>query len=202
MSILGLLVDQWVQQSIVEVFAVILSVCYVWLATQESVWCWPAGFLSTALFAYVYWDVTLIFQMLLNVYYMAAAMWGFMSWRKQGVNKLSISRMHLFEHLYILGIGTIGTALVYFVARQWFNYDLVLLDIGVTVFALLATYLTIVKKLENWCYWTVINATSILLLLEKELYLTILLTLIYIILAVRGLVYWYTIYKRENTYEF
>jgi nicotinamide mononucleotide transporter len=190
------------QQSIVEIFAVILSVCYVWLATQESVWCWPAGFLSTALFVYVYWDVTLIFQMLLNVYYMAVAVWGFISWRKQGVNKLSISRMRLLEHVYILSLGAIGTVLVYLIARQWFTYDLVLLDIGVTVFALFATYLTLVKKLDNWAYWIIINTASVLLLVEKELYLTIVLTLVYIILAARGLVYWYTIYKRENTYEF
>lgn len=202
MTIWDLLLNQWMQQSIVEIFAVILSVCYVWLATQESVWCWPAGFLSTALFAYLYWDVTLIFQMLLNVYYMAVAVWGFISWRKQGINKLSISRMRLREHVYILSSGAIGTVLVYLIARQWFNYDLVLLDIGVTVFALFATYLTLVKKLENWAYWIIINTASILLLVEKELYLTIVLTLVYIILAVRGLVYWYTIYKRENTYEF
>lgn len=202
MTIWELLVNQWMQQSIIEIFAVILSVCYVWLATQESVWCWPAGFLSTALFVYVYWDVTLIFQMLLNVYYMAVAVWGFISWRKQGVNKLSISRMRLLEHVYILSLGAIGTVLVYLIARQWFTYDLVLLDIGVTVFALFATYLTLVKKLDNWAYWIIINTASVLLLVEKELYLTIVLTLVYIILAARGLVYWYTIYKRENTYEF
>lgn len=110
--------------------------------------------------------------------------------------------MPWLEHIYIFGLGIVGTIVVYLISRQWFSYDLVLLDIGVTVFALLATYLTVVKKLENWCYWIIINASSVLLLLEKELYLTILLMLIYIILAVRGLVYWYTIYKRENTYEF
>lgn len=202
MTIWDTLVNQWMQQSVIEIFAVILAVCYVWLATQESVWCWPAGFLSTALFAYVYWDVTLVFQMLLNLYYMAMAVWGFISWRKQGLNKLSISRLRSVEHLYIFGLGGTGTVLVYLIARQWFDYDLVLLDIGITIFSLLATYLTVTKKLENWCYWIIINTASILLLFEKALYLTILLMLIYVILAVRGLFYWYTIYKKENTYEF
>lgn len=196
MTVWDLIVHQWTQQSIGEIFAVIFAVCYVWLASQESFWCWPAGFISTALFAYVYWDVTLVFQMLLNLYYMTIAIWGFISWRKQGHNKLSISRMRGLDHFYITGLGAVGTILVYLIARQWFKYDLVLLDIGITVFSLLATYLTLVKKLENWCYWTIINTTSILLLLEKELYLTILLMLIYIILAVRGLINWYTIYEK------
>ena len=201
-TVWDLIVNQWVQQSIGEIFAVSLAVCYVCLATQESVWCWPAGFLSTALFAYIFWDVSYVFQMMLNLYYMAMAVWGFISWRKQGLNKLSISRMRCKEHIYIFALGIVGSIVVYLVARQWFNYNLVLLDIGVTVFSLLATYLTVIKKLENWCYWIIINASSILLWYEKELYLTILLMLVYIILAVRGLVYWYTIYKREDTYEF
>jgi nicotinamide mononucleotide transporter len=197
-----LLLIQWQQQSIGEVFAVLLAVCYVWLATQESVWCWPAGFVSTALFAYVFWDVTLIFQMLLNIYYMAMAVWGFISWRKQGTNKVSISRMAWQEHINIVSLGFVGTGLVYLIARQWLNYDLVLLDITISIFSLLATYLTVVKKLENWCYWSLINISSILLLLDKQLYLTIVLMLIYLLLAIRGLIYWYKVYSRENLHGF
>ena len=202
MTFWELLVTQWQQQSIGEVFAVLLAVCYVWLATQESVWCWPAGFLSTALFAYVFWDVTLVFQMLLNIYYMAMAVWGFISWRKQGTNKVSISRMRWQEHVFIVSLGFVGTGLVYLIARQWLNYDLVLLDITISIFSLLATYLTVVKKLENWCYWSLINISSILLLLDKQLYLTIVLMLIYLLLAIRGLIYWYKVYSRENLHGF
>lgn len=202
MTFWELLLIQWQQQSIGEVFAVLLAVCYVWLATQESVWCWPAGFVSTALFAYVFWDVTLIFQMLLNIYYMAMAVWGFISWRKQGTNKVSISRMAWQEHINIVSLGFVGTGLVYLIARQWLNYDLVLLDITISIFSLLATYLTVVKKLENWCYWSLINISSILLLLDKQLYLTIVLMLIYLLLAIRGLIYWYKVYSRENLHGF
>lgn len=202
MNFWDLTVIQWQQQSIGEVFAVMLAVCYVWLAVHESVWCWPAGLLSTALYAYVYWDVALVFQMLLNIYYMGMAVWGFVSWRKQGVNKLRISRMRWQHHIYVLSLGIALTSFVYLIARQWLNYDLVLLDIAITVFSLLATYLTVVKKLENWFYWSLINASSIVLIFDKQLYLTIVLMLIYIILAARGLVYWNKVYNKENSHGF
>jgi len=48
MEIWPSLVEQWQQQSIIEIFAVVLAVAYVWLASEESVWCWPAGFLCKA----------------------------------------------------------------------------------------------------------------------------------------------------------
>lgn len=198
MNVWELIVSQWQQQSIAEVFAVIMAVGYVWLAAHESVWCWPAGFLSTALYAYVYWDVALVFQMLLNIYYMAIAVWGFISWQKKGSDKLSISRMRWQEHIYILIFGLFGTGLVYLIAGQWFYYDLVSLDIAITVFSLLATYLTVTKRLENWYYWSLINFSSILLILDKQLYLTVVLMLIYLILAARGFAYWYKIYNREK----
>jgi len=195
-----LLLNQWQQQSLGEIFAVLLAVCYVWLAAQESVWCWPAGFISTFLFAYIYWDVMLVFQMLLNIYYMVMAIWGFISWRKQGSEKLKITRMRGIDHLLIIGSGAIVSCIVYLIAKQWLSYDSVFLDIMITVFSLLTTYLTVVKKLENWLYWSVINVSSIFLLLDKQLYLTIVLMLIYLVLAGRGLFYWYHVYNRENAH--
>ena len=146
--------------------------------------------------------VLVVFQMLLNIYYMGMAVLGFISWRKQGLNKLSISRMRWQQHIYILSFGIVGTGFVYLMARKWLNYDLVLLDIAITVFSLLATYLTVTKKLENWYYWSLINCSSILLIFDKQLYLTIVLMLIYIILAARGLVYWNKVYNREHSYGF
>lgn len=83
MNFVELFIQQWQQQSIGEIFAVLFALAYVWLAAQESIWCWWAGFLSTTLYVYIFWDVTLFFQMLLNVYYMAMAVWGIIHWSKK-----------------------------------------------------------------------------------------------------------------------
>jgi nicotinamide mononucleotide transporter len=195
-------VQQWHQQSIGEIFAVLLAVAYVWLAAEESIWCWPAGLASTALYAYIYWDVTLLFQMLLNIYYMVMAVIGFIFWRKQGASKISISRMSSSSHFITLAGGALITLVVYFVSKHFVDYDLVVLDISLAVFSLITTYLTVIKKLENWYYWSVINLVSIVLLYDRGLYLTVLLMLIYIVLAGRGLIHWYGVYSKAKQHEY
>ncbi len=201
MDLFELVTQQWQQQSIGEIIAVLLALAYVWLAAEESLWCWPAGFLSTSLYAYIYWDVSLVFQMLLNIYYMAMAVWGFLSWRKVGSNKLVISSMSLNKHIMAIGIGTLGTAVVFLIVRQWLHYELVLLDIGLSIFSLVATYLTVKKELENWYYWTFINVITIALLWQSQLYLTVILMLFYVVLAMRGLYHWTKVYQQKDAYS-
>lgn len=202
MSFWGMLAEQWQQQSIGEVVAVVLAIAYVWLAAEESVWCWPAGFLSTGLYAYIYFDVTLFFQMILNVYYMGMAVWGFICWRKTGENKMNIVRMTWQEHMWVWIAGVLGSAFVFVLSRHFFDYDLVLLDISLTVFSLITTYLTVTKRLENWFYWSAINFISLVLLYDRGLHLTMLLMLIYIGLAIRGLIHWLNVYNRQHEYEY
>jgi nicotinamide mononucleotide transporter len=192
--------QQWQQQSIGEIFAVLFAIAYVWLAAEESIWCWPAGFISTALYVYIYWDVTLFFQMILNVYYMGMAVWGLIHWGKSGEDRVSISRMGWSAHAVVAVGGTLASAFVFVITSRLFDYDLVLLDITLTVFSLITTYLTVTKKLESWCYWSIINIVSIVLLYDRGLYLTTVLMLVYLVLALRGLLHWLGVYRQVEGY--
>jgi len=75
-------------------------------------------------------------------------------------------------------------------AQQWFSYELLYLDAGIAMFSLLTTYLTVRKYLEAWIYWSIINALSIYLFWHNQLYLSALLMLIYIAIAVKGYINW------------
>ena len=70
-----------------ELGAVVFALAYIYLVGRQNVWCWACGFISTALFTYVFWDVSLVFSMLLNVYYMVMAGYGYWHWtRGDGAN--------------------------------------------------------------------------------------------------------------------
>ena len=185
-----LFVVQWQQQSIVEIFAFAFAVAYIWLASEESVWCWPAGFMSTALYAYVFWDVSVFYNMLLNVYYMLMAIYGYISWKKQGEDKTLISRFSVRKHIYYLALGFTLSIAVYVTSIYWFDYSLLWLDIGITVFSLMTTWLTVKKILECWIYWTVLNLSSVFLLYENALYVSVLLMAIYVVIAIKAWVQW------------
>ena len=54
------------------------------------------------------------------------------------------------------------------------------------------------KVLENWIYWLVIDAVSIYLYLDRELYLTALLFVFYVVLVVFGFLRWYASYRQSQ----
>lgn len=176
----------------------VLAIAYVWLASQTSIWCWPAGFVSTALYTYVYWEVNLVFQTLLNAYYMAMAVWGFIHWRSNKEETLHILKMSLKQHLGFWGLGFVVSIVVFLIASRVLNYDLLMLDIALTVFSLLTTYLTVKKYMDSWCYWSVINFLSFYLVWQSKLYPTALLMIVYLVIALRGFMHWRAIYQKQT----
>jgi len=46
------------------------------------------------------------------------------------------------------------------------------------------------KVLENWLYWLVIDSAAIVLYIDRELYLTALLMMLYLLLATIGWFIW------------
>ncbi|WP_153915401.1 nicotinamide riboside transporter PnuC [Shewanella sp. TC10] len=64
-----------------EAIAVILAIAYLVLAMRTNIWCWAAAFVSTAIYTVLFWKVSLLMESVLNVYYMAMAVYGFWLWR-------------------------------------------------------------------------------------------------------------------------
>lgn len=183
--------QQFQQQSGLEVLAVTLSVLYVILAARQNIWCWPCAFVSTAIFAYLFWEVSLVFQILLNFYYIAMAVVGYFSWKvKKDKPNLNVTRINLRNHLLIITFGAAATLLLTHVGNHWFSGDLVWLDAATAVFSVLATIMTARKKIDNWVYWFIINPASAYLMFQSGLYLTCLLMFVYTAMSVYGFLNW------------
>jgi len=58
------------------------------------------------------------------------------------------------------------------------------------VFSVMNTFLMARKVIENWLYWIVINSGAIILYWQAELYITIVLFIIYLALAIVGYKEW------------
>ena len=59
-----------------ELLAVLLAIAYLFLALRENSLCWYCALASTAIFTSLFWDVSLLMESALNVYYMAMAVYG------------------------------------------------------------------------------------------------------------------------------
>jgi len=72
------------------------------------------------------------------------------------------------------------------------------LDSFTTWGAVLTTYMVAKKILENWIYWIVIDTLAIYLYVDRELYLTAFLMMVYVVLAIFGFKIWLKTYQQNK----
>jgi nicotinamide mononucleotide transporter len=193
-----------------ELLAVISALFYVVLAAKENNWCWPAALVSTVIYTVIFYDVYLWMDAVLQIYYLAMAIFGWYCWRNisqptnNGVDHkvhsstLEIQSWSLIFHAKIIVLLTACSLAVGWLMDNYTPTDFPYLDSGTTVFAVFATYLVTKKVLENWLYWIVIDAVSIYLYIEKDLQPTVVLFGLYVVIAIAGYVIWYGKYQRNN----
>lgn len=184
--------NQFNRQSLPELAAVILGIAYLILAMRQSAWCWPCAFVSTALFTWVFFDVSLVMESLLNVYYMAMAVYGYWCWRRgsSGDTPLKISVWSMSSHVRALFLIGALTGLSGWLLTQHTGAARPYIDSFTTWGSVVTTYMVARKVFENWFYWLVIDSISLYLYWDRELYATALLMLVYLFLVVAGIAAW------------
>lgn len=170
-----------------EMLAVFLSISYLILAIKQSLWCWPAAFISTLIYSILFFDASLLMDSALNIFYLIMAVYGWYSWKYGNIKnqniELEISTYSLTKNIQII-LGLIVLSLVLgYIMTNYTSADYAYLDTFTTVFAIFTTYTLTKKVLENWLYWIVIDSVSIYIYINKGFYLTAVLFALYTILA-------------------
>ncbi len=175
-----------------EGVAVVLAVAYLWLAMKGSIWCWPAALFSTAIYTLLFWEVALLMESALNVYYMLMALYGYWLWtRGKGDDKgIEVVSWSLPRHLLLIIATACASVIVGYLMDNYTQASFAYLDAATTCFAVMTTYLVAKKVLENWLYWIVIDFVSIYLYFSKGLMLTAVLFVFYVLMAVGGYFIW------------
>ena len=198
-----------------EALAVLLALAYVVLAAYESMWCWPAAFISTTIYLYMCLMANLWAESVLQLFYIIMAVVGWWEWQKQRQVRLvpqaetahaisekqerPIVRWPLKLHLYVL-VGNTGlTLLIGWLLASYTTAANPYLDSFTTIFSLFTTWMVTQKVLENWLYWVVIDAASIFLYASREIFsLTPYLYALYTVIALAGYLRWRKQYLRQN----
>ena len=182
-----------------EIFAVILGMTYVILAAKESQWAWPFAFFSTLIYTILFWDGALISSSILNFYYMAMAIYGFILWKEDEEGaRLSISTLALKQHILIIASGLVGSVVLGYLSETYLGARFAYLDAFVMVFSGIATWMMAKKVLENWLYWMIIDSTAIVLYFKSGYLATIVLFVLYVVLAFYGYASWRKRFNADN----
>jgi nicotinamide mononucleotide transporter len=188
-----------------ELVAMLLALAYVLLAAAGSIWCWPAALISTAIYTYVFYDVLLLMDSALSIYYLVMAVYGYWAWQQRTPTKneqnsppLDIVSWQFSVHVKACLVLTFIALALGYVMENYTPADFPYLDTFTTVFAVFATYLVAQKVLENWLYWIVIDAASIYLYIEKDLMPTVVLFSFYTVIATWGYLKWRSLYSDKQ----
>ena len=180
-----------------ELLAVLLAVGYLLLAIRQNIWCWFFAAISTAIYVTLFLQAKLYMESLLNIFYFAMALYGWTIWYfgRVGNAGLPVSVWSRSIHaVALLVIAAISLTTGYLLDRftdAAFPY----VDSMTTWGAVWATFLVARKVLENWWYWLVIDVTSVFIYWARDLQLTSLLFVIYVMLVPIGLLSWTRSYR-------
>lgn len=174
-----------------ETLAVFSALAYVIFAARESIWCWPCALVSTAIYILLFWDVSLLMESALNIYYLAMAVYGWWRWRNRGLveDGNPAAQIHTWP-LHYHAIAIVGIFVISAVSgvllTKYTHASLPYLDSLTTWAAVFATWMVAQKVLENWLYWIIIDAISIYLYISKDLHQTAILFVLYVFIAAYG----------------
>jgi len=187
-----------------ETLAVALGLSYLLLAMRENSLCWYCAFFSTAIYVYIFGDVSLYMESVLNVYYMGMAVYGWLQWQKGGANHsgIEIVRWTAKHHIICILVILIASVISGYLLSVNTDARLPYLDSFTTWASVLTTVLVARKVLENWLYWIVINSVSIYLYIDRDLDQTAAMFTLYLVLSVLGYVAWkknYVLQDRQIT---
>tara|TARA_B110000902_G_scaffold117401_1_gene137695 strand:+ start:1406 stop:2011 length:606 start_codon:yes stop_codon:yes gene_type:complete len=173
-----------------EGLAVALALAYVWLAARQNIWCWPCALVSTGIYTWLFWSVSLPFHTGLNFYYLIMAVYGLLKWRGNHADTVFVKSWPIYRHVICITGMIIGALLLSHFASTVLDANYIHLDAFITVFSVFTTVLMAHKVRENWLYWIIINLFAAYLYFANDLALTGVLFLCYTGFAVYGFIQW------------
>lgn len=192
-------IAQLLATSLPEWIAVILALAYVWLAARQNSWCWACAFFSTAIYTWLFWQVTLPFQSALNLFYMVMALYGYYQWNKgESDDNTPVRSWPWWWHaLLVPGLLLIAWQLSR-VASSQFQSEHLYLDASIHLLSVVTTFMVAHKILQNWLYWLAINLASAYLFAQTGLVLSACLFLGYVGFSVYGYRLWLKQWKMQH----
>lgn len=172
-----------------EWVAVLFNLLYVFLASREKIWAWPAGIVGSALSVFLFIHARLYAESALYVGYVLLGFYGWWAWSTRQGETVHITRWSLFQHLQAIAASAVLIAPVGLLLQKT-DAAFPWLDATTTGLSLVATVLTARKVLHSWTWWIAIDLVTTWMYASRGLPVYATQMVVYTIMAVIGLVSW------------
>lgn len=207
----------WFTEHYIEIFGAITGIIYVFLEIKQNIWLWPLGIVTSAVYIYVFYNTGFYADMGLQWYYLFISIYGWIVWAKgrghgagskeceergkngeeangdrQSVedNKFRIINVRQKQALWLVLITVVLFAGIWFVLASFTDSTIPGWDAFTTALSITATWMLARKIIEHWYLWMIVNVVSIGLYIYKGLYPTVVLFLVYGVMAIIGYLEW------------
>ncbi|HEX8486799.1 nicotinamide riboside transporter PnuC [Sphingomonas sp.] len=183
-----------------EAIAFVLGIVTIVLVVRRSVWNFPFGIVMVAVSAVVFFDARLYSDMLLQGFFLIANAYGWRQWLRHAAHdgEVTVVAMPARDRL-AWGIGVVAATLAWGLtmarltdaAYPW-------IDAGIAMASIAAQVMMARRWIENWHLWIAIDIASVGLYAAKGLWLMAVLYVIFLALAVWGLMDWRAAARRNR----
>lgn len=179
--------------SSVEVIASVAGFICVFLIIRRSIWNFFFGLIQVSLFTWVFYQAKLYSDTFLHVFYIGLQFYGWWNWRQhRGVEQPLVIQQTSGRDLIIWSsICLIAAAAVGTLMHNYTDASFAYADAFTTCTSLVAQFLMTRRHLLNWVFWMVVDGVAIWIYLQKGLYPTSLLYLVFLIMCCFGQYYWW-----------
>ena len=171
---------------ILELVAAITSVIGVWLGTTGKRITWPWWALSSALYGVFFYQVEYFASALLQIVFIAAALYGWKDWAPSGAvagNLTVRNRMYIAIGTF-LSVAALSPLLSNIGAAATWS------DAFVLIGSLVAQVMMVYEKYESWIVWMVVDVVATIQYAVNEVYFTALIYAMFTVIAVIGWKRW------------
>jgi len=184
----------WWSNHYIEIFGALTGILYVILEIRQSIWLWPVGLITSAIYIWVFFTSKFYADMGLQTYYVIISIYGWYWWLKGGkrynIESLPVTRASIKTLIILFTVFLVLFALLWYVLLSYTDSPVPVGDAFTTALSIVATWMLARKIIEHWMLWVIADLVSMGLYIYKGLYPTVVLFAVYTIMAVIGYREW------------
>ena len=192
---------EWLLNNKIELLGAILGILYIFFSIKQNILIWPTGLVTSTLYIIVFLNSKLYADMGLQVYYVVISIYGWYFWLK-GRNSdkseaLPVRKLSKSLWLKLSAICVVIYFIILYILKLT-DSDIASLDALTTALSIVATWMIAKKYMEHWLIWIFVDLLSSGMYVYKNLWPTVILFLVYTIMAFFGYIEWKKDYNSQH----
>ena len=181
-----------------EIAANLFTAGAIFLAGRNSVHTWWTGIVGCSLFALLFYSAALFADVVLQVFFVLTSLYGWWKWlRGAGGAVLPVTHMRPASLLWMVPAGLVATAAYGMLLHLYTKAYAPFVDSAVLVFSVIAQFLMMQRRIENWGFWLLVNSIAVPLYYSRGLGMTALLYAFFWLNAVASWLWWRKLAAQE-----